>query len=98
MFVFEFRVCTKVEQYSQFNIGCVQVVGIQHAVAASKWIVIEGSSRHIPDYSRSFASFAGNQFKKSFSVDNTRSRTCDLCRADRYTRCVAFWKSRSVAL
>ncbi len=59
MFVFEFRVCTEVELDSKYKTGCIQVVGIQHAVAASKWIVIEVSFRQIPEYSRSFASFAG---------------------------------------
>ena len=38
-----------------FKTGCVRVVGIQHAVTASKWIVIEVCLRHIPEYSRSFA-------------------------------------------
>ena len=42
-----------------FKTGCVQVVGIQHAATASNRIVIEVSLRHIPEYSRSFASFAG---------------------------------------
>ena len=57
--VFEFRVCTEFVQDSQFKTGCVLAVGIQHAVAASKRIVIEVFFRHIPGYSRSFASFAG---------------------------------------
>ena len=75
-FVFEFRVCTEFEQDSQFKTGCVQVFGIQHAVAASKRIVIEVTFRHIPEYSRSFASFAGGFPRSRFLKLHTLHLDC----------------------